>query len=188
MDYRAIYKRAYELMDEPIMDGNCGELCNYHCCRNVKENGEDMGIYLLPFEFEAMLEGTPFMEGIEIDKHSNKDYYICKDVEFLYYMICNLEKGCLREYRPIQCRTYPFEPYLESGKLYLIIEKDQDHKCPLLTTPEKWRSSFVRGIYYGWMELLQIPQIRAHIQYDTDRNRKGKNVLLKLGYEDIMTF
>ena len=58
-EYRRIFQRAYELMDEPLIRGNCGEICKDACCHVIGESGETLGIYLLPFEFECILLEIP---------------------------------------------------------------------------------------------------------------------------------
>lgn len=185
MNYKKIFEKAYKFMDESLIEGNCGDLCGNHCCRDVKESGEDMGIYLLPNEYESVLKGTDFVKGIEIEKHTTDEYYISKKVGFLNYMVCGLEKDCIRELRPIQCRTYPFEPYIKGGILYLVVEKDQDHNCPLINKKELWRESFIKGIYSGWEELLKINTIREHILYDSQTKKSERDFLLMLGVKDI---
>lgn len=186
MDYKEIFKTAYKYMDESLIEGNCGDLCGNHCCRNVKENDEDMGIYLLPEEYETVLINTDFVKGIEIEKHTTEEYYISKKVGFLNYMVCGVEKGCIRELRPIQCRTYPFEPYLVGEELFLVIEKEQDHDCPLINQRHLWRDSFVIGIYKGWKELLKIDSIKEHIRYDSEVKKSKEEFLLKLSEEEIL--
>ena len=52
--YKEIFENAYAMMNEPIIDGNCGALCGYHCCRRIDLTGERLGMYLLPLEYEYM--------------------------------------------------------------------------------------------------------------------------------------
>lgn len=52
-DYQAIFNKAYELMDQAIIAGNCGELCAYHCCRRMDNDGKRLGMYCLPLEHDT---------------------------------------------------------------------------------------------------------------------------------------
>jgi len=151
-------------MDEPIIDGNCGELCGFHCCRS-HEGAATLGMYLLPQEYESVQRQL----NVEYEVHSSYDYEIL-GAKKLFYIFCNNNSGCLREYRPIQCRTYPLEPHLINGQLKMIIEKEQLHLCPLIEKKDIWREEYIKGIYSGWRLLLTIEPIRRHIEA-ISRNR-----------------
>jgi len=69
-----IFEKAYTLMDEPVIEGNCGLLCNYHCCRDDGDDGEKMGIYLLPLEYESMIKGRELEKHLRMTRHTNKVY------------------------------------------------------------------------------------------------------------------
>lgn len=154
-------------MDETVIEGNCGTLCDSHCCRTHAEDGEQMGVYLLPGEFESILKGTELAKTLHIEKHSYREYDISPKVKYLFFFNCGQGDRCLREMRPIQCRTYPFAPHLEGEKLFLVVEKEQVHRCPLLRTPELIRQEFIEGVYQGWQTLLQIPAVRHQVEYDS---------------------
>lgn len=151
------FQQAYILMDEPVIEGNCGLLCDFHCCRS-HERDHRLGMYLLPGEFKAM-QG----HHADYEVHSRYHYELPDGIKHLHYIFCSDDSGCLRELRPIQCRTYPFEPHLEDGKLYLVVEQEQLHDCPLLKTPEKWRRAFVQGVYKGWQLLLTMDRVRNYV-------------------------
>lgn len=178
MGIEEIFEKAYALMDEPVIDGNCGHLCNYHCCRECDGDGEKMGIYLLPLEYEAMIKGQDFEEHLKITRHSGKVYDMPSKIKQLYFVYCSDSSECLRSRRPIQCRTYPFEPHLENGELSIIVEKDQIHQCPLLNRQKAWREEFILGVYAGWQLLLTIPLVRSLIAYDS-RERDLNEVMMK---------
>jgi len=172
-------------MNETVLDGDCGKHCNHHCCRVDYEDGERMGVYLMPYEYEKMMKGSKLGSLIKLEKHTNKDYFISPKVKFLYYMFCDESTGCLRESRPIQCRTYPFEPYIENDELYLIIIEDQIHNCPMLDQMEIWRKEFIKGIYLGWKELIQIPKIKDVIAFDSLEKKMDNNIRMKFSEEDV---
>ncbi|MFZ5967891.1 MAG: hypothetical protein ACOYVK_12055 [Bacillota bacterium] len=178
MDYKHIYQTAYLHMGERVTEEDCGLLCGSHCCRNRTEDGEEIGIYLMPYEYESVFRGTKLEERFRFEKHSSKVYYIPPKVKFLYYFHCNKEEGCIRDVRPIQCRTYPFEPHLEGKRLQLVVEKQQIHGCPLLDRLEDVREAFVEGVMLGWQALLQIPEVKSLIQYDSEIRKKENNIRL----------
>ncbi len=160
-DYQAIFEKAYQLMDEPIIAGNCGECCGYHCCRRIDADGKRLGMYLLPLEYEYMQAEVV----TDYELHRHLQYDIPPKIKKAYYIYCHLAEGCLRDYRPIQCRTYPFEPHLENGEFAILIEKAQIHSCVLIERMPEWRQAFIDGVYQGWLELLKIPIIKYHIDY-----------------------
>jgi len=159
-------------MNEAIIEGNCGQLCDYHCCRSHEED-EDLGMYLLPLEYEAIQKNR----GVDFEVHSSYDYEIY-GAKKLFYIFCNNNSGCLREFRPVQCRTYPLEPHMEDGKLMMIIENDQFHKCPLIDNRAIWRKEFIKGIYAGWALLLTLEPVLRHIEV-VSRKRKGYYAYVK---------
>ncbi len=158
-------------MDEAIIDGNCGELCNYHCCRS-HEGEEDLGMYLLPLEYECMQQGN----NVPFEIHTSYQYDLPKSIKKQYYIFCSNDSGCLRDDRPIQCRTYPLEPHLENGKLSLIVEKDQLHGCPLLSSPEKWRKEFIKGTLKAWTLLITIDEVKVYVKSISDERIKEGNI------------
>ena len=172
MTYKAHFEKAYALMNQPIIEGNCGSLCDYHCCRPKGESGETLGMYLLPFEFEMMQAG----HVTHVETHHKALYEMPPKIKKLYYMHCHEEEGCLRALRPIQCRTYPFEPHLQDDQFSLVIEKDQLHACPLLSDSSVWRSAFIEGIYEGWLILLEIPLIKYMVKMQSQERFEATNI------------
>lgn len=178
-DYKAIFENAYAMMNEPIIEGNCGALCGYHCCRRTEPDGERLGMYLLPLEYEYMQVN----KAKELEIHTNLIYDMPPRIKKRYYIYCHEEEGCLRDFRPIQCRTYPFEPHIENGEFSLVVEKNQIHACPLLSQPEIWRPAFIEGIYEGWLELLKIPIIKYFTLYFSQERVENANVLMQYTHE-----
>jgi len=160
-------------MDEPIVDGNCGELCGYHCCRS-HEGEENLGMYLVPFEYESIQSNM----DIDYEVHTSYNYELPKPLKRQYYIFCSNNSGCLRKLRPIQCRTYPLEPHIEDNELHLIIEKNQLHACPLISQRELWRKEFIEGIYKAWTLLLEDETIRAYIESLSKKRMEEDNVLV----------
>ena len=117
MDYKEIFLKSYEYMDVDLIDGDCGKLCGYHCCRSRHENGKVLGIYFLPFEYENMQKGKGLIDESHLEIHTKIAYNLPVGIKKLYYGYCKDNKNCIRDIRPIQCRTFPFVPHLEEGSL-----------------------------------------------------------------------
>jgi hypothetical protein len=174
-DYQAIFEKAYDLMDETIIAGNCGECCGYHCCRRIDDKGKRLGMYRLPLEYEYMQ-----CEVVtDYHLHNQNHYTMPPKIKKMYYIYCHLAHGCLRDYRPIQCRTYPFEPHLENGAFSLVIEKEQLHDCLLIEHRSAWRQAFIDGVYNGWLELMKIPIISYHIEYFSKERIAANNMMIR---------
>ena len=171
--YKNNFEKAYRLMDQTIIDGNCGELCGYHCCRRNDDHGEHLGMYLLPLEYEYM----QCDKADDYEIHSHKFHDMPPKIKKSYYIYCHEDEGCLREFRPIQCRTYPCEPHIENGEFSLVIEKEQIHTCPLLDMIPQWRQAFTRGIYEGWIELMKVPIIKYNTLYFSKKRIEANNIL-----------
>lgn len=165
-EIREIYLHAYELMNVTLIDGDCGKYCNYNCCRDNNE-GDKMGIYLYPFEYEAVLKEHIEKNELTFEYHHFEDYYMASHLDGQYFLYCGHDSGCLRALRPIQCRTYPLEPHIVKGELKLVIEKSQVHDCPFLMKENQWNPDFVKRIYEGWSELIKIDEVRKLVIHDT---------------------
>lgn len=176
MELKDIFEKAYKLMDERIIDGDCGKLCNYHCCRDFDIDGSKLGIYLYPLEFEIMQKNK--IKDYEV--HNSKNYEMPPKTKKLFYIFC--DDKCVR---PLQCRTYPFEPHIEGGELFLVIEKDQLHECPLLERKDIWRWEFVNGIYQGWKLLIEDTKIKYYIKKTSESRIEEGNVLEKYKYKEL---
>ncbi len=177
--YKHIFKEAYELMDISLIDGNCGELCNYHCCRRKHENGEKLGIYFLPYEYESLQADGDLIDKASLSVHTNKAYDLPPGIKKLFYGYCKDSSPCIRELRPIQCRTFPFVPHIEDGKLTIVIEKDQEHDCPLIEDHSRWNRDFEKRILMAWRKLIEIDKIRLLVEFDSEERIALDNILYK---------
>lgn len=175
--YEMIFKKAYELMDVDLIEGNCGELCNYHCCRSKYENGESLGIYFLPYEYESMQYGKGLIDDPDVKVHTSKSFELPDGIKKLFYGHCKDSKKCIRDLRPIQCRTFPFVPHIENGKLSIVIEKNQEHNCPLIDNREKWNQNFEFRILKAWQELIEIDKIKILVEFDSKERIVDENIL-----------
>ncbi|MGB3368470.1 MAG: hypothetical protein WBA54_13325 [Acidaminobacteraceae bacterium] len=175
--YKEIFEKAYELMNVNLIDGNCGELCNYHCCRSKHESGENLGIYLLPYEYEEMQKGKGLIDEATLKVHTNKSYDLPYGIKKLFYGYCQDSNSCLRDTRPIQCRTFPFIAHIDKGEIMLVIEKDQEHNCPLIKSRENWNPDFEARILLAWEMLIQIEKIKILVEFDSKVRIESDNIL-----------
>jgi len=175
--YKEIFEQAYELMDIDLIDGNCGELCNYHCCRSKHESGENLGIYFLPYEYEEMQKGKGLINESTLRVHTNKSYDLPCGIRKLFYGYCEDSRSCIRSIRPIQCRTFPFVAHIDKGELMLVIEKDQEHNCPLIKNRENWKHGFEGRMLSAWRKLIQIEKVKTLVEFDSKERIECGNIL-----------
>lgn len=181
MMYKELFEEVYQLMNVNLIDGNCGELCNYHCCRPKHENGENLGIYFLPFEYEDMQKGKGLINESTLNVHTNKSYDLPDGIKKLYYGYCKDSLSCIRNIRPIQCRTFPFVPHIENNKLVIVIEKDQEHNCPLIEDHDKWNPEFEERMLLAWKKLIEIDKIKLLVEFDSEERISSDNILYVYG-------
>ena len=92
------FAKAYELLDIPVLQYDCGRLCGNLCCQEYQPG---VGMYLLPGE-ECMFTGKePWLQW---------SFHNARDHDFPRIpgccSVCKMQGVC-PEKRPIQCRTFP---------------------------------------------------------------------------------
>ena len=110
MDNIKIIKDAYAILNEETpMKYDCGRLCDSLCC---KDNGEGLGMWLLPGEKEILKEYDTYTFHKSDDK---TEVVVCNGV-------------CNRDVRPYACRIYPYYPsltLLDDGYIDIIIPENK---------------------------------------------------------------
>ena len=120
------YRAIYRLLDSVSpADFDCGQLCGAVCCLS---ESDDMGIYLLPGEEAVFEDGRDWLEW------STQNAEECGFPESwegpVFFIKCKTPPYCVRDKRPIQCRTFPLMPYLtEVGELQMLYN---DNELPYL--------------------------------------------------------
>lgn len=143
-----IIKEAYYILNkETPLKYDCGKLCNSLCCRN---NGEDLGMWLLPYEKEVLKQYDTYTF------HSSSDgteTVVCKGI-------------CDRNIRPFACRIYPYYPSLkrsEDGYIYIQIKVDPRARlsCPIVKYNNEYRPDiyFLSNLKRSVRVLLKSPEI-----------------------------
>ncbi len=168
-EYRKIYTMLDKVSPVPY---DCGKLCGSICCSDSPFEAEDSYIYLLPGEKEYLeSEGCT----LPIVKERREEHYLPKSWgEYVYIVKCPGSYKCDRKHRPIQCRTFPLQPYIsDKGKLEMTLcYEDLPYRCPFVEGKETISDEFVSATYDAWSALIKDKAIRDLVKQDSkDRNR-----------------
>lgn len=123
-------------------DQDCGKtVCGSHaCCYPDYSHGDPTYLYYLPGELEflrsALGERFP---AREIEPETGKYH-------------CFGSERCVYEYRPVDCRSYPYWPVVEDRILVGFID-DREPRCRIEDVPK----AFFEKVKANWMRLLEIP-------------------------------
>lgn len=142
-------------------------ICGYHCCHQQLPKGgppvTDESILLFPGELKRALEHGEGAQHIEVTgTHPvGGDFGYCNP-EVIDQRQCHPA----RNFKPLDCRSYPLFPTIRNGKLALLI----DTRCPLSARdPARlrahaqvvlatWRSEVARNPAVGrWLASLDLP-------------------------------
>jgi hypothetical protein len=171
---REVYLKIYKLLDPSPLEIDCGALCGSICCLGQHD---DMGIYLLPGEEKVF--GEEDKSWLKWEIHDPKDYeFPYSWTKPVYYATCT--KPCIREKRPIQCRTFPLAPHLTRDQRLIFIWETLDlpYLCPLIENKSSLNTAFVEGLEKGWQWLLKNKLIRDLIEFDSKLRLKEKRSIL----------
>lgn len=171
-----------ELNQVNPVDFDCGKLCDEICCVYDDEDyhNEDLAIFLLPGE-ELIIEEDENFELIHVDAKELKYPFSWKNG--VYLLKCKHPPKCNRNYRPIQCRTFPLIPHItKDNEFHLVFdESEYPYECPLIHEKIKLNRDFVKKTYECWKILIKDPLIYDLISMDS---RKKENK--KTSYEIII--
>lgn len=158
------YGKVYEIMDVPPLDFDCGDLCGRICCQEYRPG---VGMYLLPGE-ERMFTGSEPWLRWSFRRAEDQDF----PTEWkghVAFVECN--SRCPREKRPVQCRTFPLMPYIDSyGVLTVRLDVlNGPFLCPLVRYPKRYplRDEFSDRVLEGWKLLIADPLIRSDVEYQS---------------------
>ena len=147
MDAVNVYHALYSYLEyKTPLKTDCGIICNKACCIS---DDPDAGMYLFPQE-RNIYSVLPKWAKIE-----KSDFYsggVPVDI-----LIC--EGKCTRELRPLSCRIFPLVPYVQNGKLSVIIDPRGKGICPLATVSEE----FFRAVWNVSRFLYKIKETRCFI-------------------------
>ena len=154
------FEKAYSIMDVSPMPFDCGTLCNSVCC---SEHVPGAGMYLLPGE-EKMFSGKE--EWLKWSFPKAGEHNFPPDWKGrVAFVMC--DGTCPRDKRPIQCRTFPLMPYLDSrGEFEVKLDTLSGIlMCPLVKDSKihKLQPEFVKAVESAWKILLRDPLIRSDV-------------------------
>ncbi len=177
---KSTFAAIYRLLNKVSpLSSDCGALCGAACCGEdnsaQKSNDLDMGIYLLPGE-----------EKLFVDELKNDFFWIkesASDFEFptswsgkVNFIKCKTPPNCNRNFRPIQCRTFPLAPHIDdTGALSLILfPENLPYQCPLIKNNIPLNSKFIKATYTSWQRLIKDPLIFDLVFLDSQNRRLDK--------------
>lgn len=169
---REEYKRIYAMLDEvsPI-DMDCGKLCGALCCTCDNDNDSsdyNMGIYLLPGEDKLFTKNEDWLRW---STELAEDYeYPDSWHGLVYFVRCKTPPVCDRKMRPIQCRTYPLTPHINSDGILEMITCSYDlpYECPIIENNISLNESFINTTYEAWKKLITDPLIYDLVKMDSE--------------------
>jgi len=179
------YQAIYRLLDKVSpLDSDCGILCNSACCcggdnsnstGDAEDNASDLeiGMYLLPGEEKLFTRKEDWLLW-NIEQAEDYDFPESWRGK-VYFVKCKNAPGCVRELRPIQCRTFPLQPHItKEGVFQLILHSGElRYQCPLIEKKIPLEDRFIKATYTVWKRLLKDPLIFDLVEMDSeDRNRR----------------
>lgn len=170
------YGEIYAMLDNiGPADYDCGRHCGSICCSDSSFDDEDSYIYLLPGEKE-------YLESAGCDMHIARQKREEHDLpkswgKYVYIMRCPGKEKCDRRLRPIQCRTFPLQPYLsDEGELEMVLYyMDVPYSCPFVEGEQPVSDEFRRAAHKAWTELIADKSIRDLVGMDS-KERNVQNV------------
>ncbi len=166
------YSEIYAILDgAEVAPYDCGSLCGSICCSDRPFNDGGSFIYLLPGEKEYLISAG---SHIQIDRESADEHDLPASWgKYVYIAACPGKDMCDRPTRPIQCRTFPLQPYItKAGELEMTMcYMDIPYSCPFLRGEEPVSDAFRRAAYDAWMMLIEDPAIRDLVILDSKKRR-----------------
>ncbi len=178
------YREIYRILDSahPV-EFDCGTLCDSACCNNAYFGSGESYIYLLPGEKEY-LESVGC--EIQIVREKRSDHYLPRSWgRYVYIAHCPGADVCGRDVRPIQCRTFPLQPYIgDDGTLKMILSRmDLPYACPFVEGEAKVSYDFCKAAYEAWLLLTEDKAIRDLVRLDSKNIMKKGDITEK---EDVL--
>jgi len=125
----------------------CSHVCHYRCCDQSRPEDPDFGpensILLYPGEWEGVREDIRSHLLITMEDYNGGKLAYC-DRENFDQSSCHPE----RNFKPLDCMSYPFAPAIRDGELCLLIDSK---RCPL---PEEQLQSHAIMIRRKWEEAI----------------------------------
>ena len=138
-------------------------MCGYHCCRQLlpKEGAPVAGesILLFPGEYERACEaGTDRARHIRLigSDDNGGDYGFC-DPTIIDQGSCHPA----RNFKPLDCRSYPLFPVVRDGRIMLYI----DTRCPISRDNRERLQDHARMVLRAWeREIERDPRVQEWLE------------------------
>ena len=87
----------------------------------------------------------------------------------IYFVVCKTPPICVRELRPLQCRTYPLAPHISEDGVFSLVWNTETlpYICPLVADKPQLQESFIKATYTVWKRLITDPLIYDFVQLDS---------------------
>lgn len=147
----------------PIVEGQlsgckeCSHICHYRCCDQAKADAPDFGqensILLYPGEWESVADETRRHLLITMNDFNSGKLAYC-DRENFDQSTCHPH----RNFKPLDCESYPFAPVMRDGTLQLVIDSQ---RCPL---PVEQLTNHAKYVLQRWQRVIdENPDVAAWI-------------------------
>jgi len=173
----------YKLLNIPATNFDCGLYCSNNnnpiCCDQSK-----VIPVLYKNEFKYLEKSKMWKKFIPKTK---RDYYLynsCGEDEIMAN--CQGSLNCIREYRSLICRTFPFYPYIDKNKnfLGLTYNYEFDNKCILISKPYLINKTFIQKSIKLWTIVFSkdINEFYAYqeVSRKIEKNRKKYNKMIEV--------
>lgn len=165
-----------EKFELPLVDGQivgckeCSSICHYRCCDQARsadapDFGPENAVLLYPGEWEAVSEEMRRHFIITMDNFNRGKLAYC-DRENFDQSQCHP----LRNFKSLDCESYPFAPAIRDGKLQLVIDSG---RCPLPVQQldkhakyvlKRWQEAMDKNPAVAeWISALEMPH---YVSYD----------------------
>jgi hypothetical protein len=138
---------------------SCSNICHYHCCKQqLPRDGENPdpsnSLLLYPGEWETQSKERKQHIRIMANHVGGKLGYC--DAEKIDQSQC----APLRNFKPLDCKSYPFFPAFVNNELVLL----KDRRCPLTPENEDHLDEHYLIVLKTWKRLItENPQIAIWI-------------------------
>lgn len=166
------YREIYTILDRALpVPYDCGSLCGSICCSDIPFDKGESYIYLFPGEKEY-LESVGSNIRIYRQKRKNHDLPASWG-KYVYIAKCPGTDKCDRPTRPIQCRTFPLQPYIsDTGTLEMVLSyMDLPYSCPLVEKKVQITDDFKHLVLDAWKILIEDTAIRDLVILDSEEKR-----------------
>lgn len=163
MDDIRKWEAVYRLLDRvSTREFDCGTLCGSACCC-CRDAEEDMGIYLFPGEYRFLREkGALDPEWAEVEFQDPGELGFPDSWnEPVCFLRCRTAPDCPRQFRPLQCRTFPLKPVIGDNGVLEMIWNDEElpYVCPIIEKNMPIHDDFYKATYTVWTHLIRDRRI-----------------------------